>query len=406
MTRAYPLLVMLVWLLPVQSVTSDSTQMRARAVSETGLLTISDLEYKGAFRLPVNDFGESNMSYAEGQLAYNRDKNSLFVVGHKHQQAIAEFLIPKLSKSRDINQLNMSPAPLQNFSRVLNRFKYRPEHEIIDTIGGLLYYKGKLLVNAYEYYDAPGDNHLTTLVVNQADNLAASTVDGFYALQGRAHASGWMSPVPQSWQSELEGKWIAGSSSYMPIISRLSVGPSAFVFDPDDLGRTDPTPTTALLDFSLEYPLHSDLMIENKNDLWGHMSRAVYGFIAPGTSSYVTIGFSGGHNSGICYKCKPTGQSRDCYGYCAKDASDYHLMYWLWDVRDLVKVRQGKMQANEVKPYEYGTLKAPFQATEIGGGSYDADSNQLFLSLQSADTAQTRYGPPPIIIVYGLNINQ
>lgn len=366
------------------------------------LISFSDFQYKGAFRLPVAQFGDSNVSYAEGHIAYNSSNHSLFIVGHSHQQAIAEFSIPELRVSSNIDELNIAPAPIQNFNQVLGRAPFRVEGQIIDTIGGILHYNGKLIVNAFEYYDAPADNTLTTLVINNSDKLSSSSVGGFFSLQGRVHAAGWMSPIPPAWQQALGGKWIAGNSSYMPIISRLSVGPTAFVFDPDDFGKKEPVPSIALLDFSLENPLHDDLMNETDHRLWNHMSRAVFGFIAPGTSTYVTLGFSGGHQSGVCYKCIPAGSSTECYGYCAKDITDYHLMYWLWDVNELAKVHQGRLQPHQILPYEYGKIDPPFPTTQLGGGSFDAESGQLYLTLQSADTKQTAYGPPPIVAVYQL----
>lgn len=369
--------------------------------SGPGLITFSDIEYKGAFRLPLAQFGDSDLTYAEGQIAYNSTNNSLFIVGHKHQQAIAEFSVPELSTSSNISNLKMSPAALQNFSRVLDR-AIRPDDQPIDTVGGMLHYQGKLIVNAYEYYDGPADNTLTTLVINDSSNLANSSVDGFFGLQGRVHAAGWMSPVPTDWQDVLGGQWITGNSSYIPIISRLSVGPSAFIFDPADLAGKNSVPTITLLDFSLDNPLHKDLLNQTHNKLWNHLSRAIIGFIPHGTSTYVTVGFSGGHNSGVCYKCIPKGKTSECGGFCARDKNDYHLMYWLWDVNQLAKVRQGKIRPHQLIPYEYGIMDAPFPATELGGGSFDPETGQLFLTLQNADTLQTVYGSLPIIIVYSL----
>ncbi len=384
----------------------SATNLNPPDTANRQLISIDDFNYLGAFRLPIGQFGESRINYAEGPIAYNRDRHSLFVVGHAHQQAIAEFAIPSLSNSLNISDLKLSPAPLQNFYRVLGRVDYLPENHIIDRIGGLLSLNGKLIVNAYEYYDAPADNTLTTLVVDDSNNLAGSSINGYYGLQGNTHAAGWMSEVPAVLQKILGGPWISGNSSYKPIISRFSVGPSAFVFDPEDIGSIEPVPTQTLLDFSLAHPLQEDLMNQRGNNrLWTHMSRAVFGFIPPGTDTYVTLGFSGGHNSGVCYKCVPSGGKNECAGYCAKDASDYHLMYWLWDVNQLIRVKKGELKPNQPRPYQHGVINSPFPSTKLGGGSYDTASGRLYLSLLSADTVQTQYGPPPIILVYNLKNN-
>ena len=134
-------------------------------------------------------------------------------------------------------------------------------------------------------------------MLRDASDLAGSTVDGYFRLEGRAHASGWFSAVPEAHREALGGAMIAGNSSGLPIISRLSVGPTAFVFAVDDVvGGAEPIPTSPLLDYSLATPLREDLANgAGDNDLWTHLSRAVYGFVVPGTRTYATFGHSGGH---------------------------------------------------------------------------------------------------------------
>jgi hypothetical protein len=388
-------------LLFAASCTSSLNSAGYATIPNSKLVTLSDLVYEGAFRLPSNEFGASSMLYAQGPIAYNSDINSIFVVGHAHQQAIAEFLVPSLNASTVISELSMSPAPTQSFSKVLSRtLDNNPQN--INRIAGMLYFNNKLIVNAYEYYDANGDVTHTTLLVDNDQDISGSTISGYFSLQGGVHAGGWMSPIPAEFQGQLDGEWIAGNASGEPIISRLSVGPTAFVFNPSDIGVKEPVPTTALLDFSLVNPLHDDISNESlTNDLWTHLSHAVYGFIPSGTRTYITIGYSGGHKSGVCYKCIPAGRTTNCPGYCAKDSSDYQLMYWLWDVNDLIKVKNGEIESHMVRPYEYGPMEAPFPATEIGGGSYDPRSGRLYLSLQRADKEQTTFGgDPPLIIAY------
>ncbi|MBT8440376.1 MAG: hypothetical protein KJO91_11660, partial [Gammaproteobacteria bacterium] len=92
----------------------------------------------------------------------------------------------------------------------------------------------------------------------------------------------------------------------------------------------------------------------------------------------------------------------NCSGYCAKDPDDYYLMYWLWDVQDLIDVRRGAKQPNSVRPYDYGLFLAPFPGIRFGGGSYDPASNRLYLTLQRADHDQGPYSNPPIILVYSV----
>ena len=369
------------------------------------LVTLDDFHYQGAFRLPADDFGEASLNYAQGPIAYNPDNDSLFIVGHAQVQAIAEFAIPELVNSETLADLNMAAAPLQPFATVLDRAA-GGNPESIDRVGGMAYLQGQLIVNGYEYYDAPGDNSLTTCVVRDASDLAGSAVDGYYRFPGVAHASGWLSPVPAEWQDALGGSQLTGHASGVPIIGRLSVGPSAFAFDPADLlGATvpDPLPTVTLLDYSLGQPLHDDLSNDTlQNDLWTHLSRATYGFVPPGTKSYVTIGYSGGHDSGVCYKCTQD-DGNLCGGYCSYVAADNYQYYWLFDLDDLIAVRGGQMQPYEVRPYAWGQFPTPFQTTEIGGGAYDPASGRLYLTILAADREQGDYANPPVVVVYGID---
>jgi hypothetical protein len=185
----------------------------------------------------------------------------------------------------------------------------------------------------------------------------------------------------------------------------LSVGPSAFVFDPLTMvgvaNVQSPIPTSALLDYSLDNPLHADLSNDTgKNQIWTHLSRASYGFIAPGSRTYVTIGYSGGHASGVCYKCTPSGSGANCGGYCANDANDNSHYYWLYDVNDLIAVKNGTKQPHEVLPYEFGVFPTPFASREIGGGAFDPASGLLYLNVLGADDEQGTYAVPPLIVVY------
>jgi len=380
--------------------------LSAQDISQRPLLRIENLVYEGAFRLQASEFGASNLNYAQGPIAYNKANHSLYIVGHSHDQAIAEFAIPDLVKSTDITALPMVTRPLQNFTQVLNKAT-GGNPQGLDRIGGLFAttYNGApaLVVNTYEYYDAPADNTQTTLTIQQANDLETAQFSSFKTLSGGAgHTSGWISPVPADLISELGGTHITGQSSGIPIISRTSVGPSAFAVDVADIFSKSNVPTQKLLDFSLSHPLHADLSnTSGTNDIWTHLSRAVVGLIVPGTRTYMTLGNSGGHQSGVCYKCTQNNGNL-CGGYCAPDAEDYAQFYWLWDLNDLRDVKNGTKAAHEVRPYAYGPFETPFaeNAWGLGGGSYDESTGILYLSVLNGDQNQGTYARPPVIIAY------
>jgi hypothetical protein len=384
---------------------SDAGANDAGGPLEPGLLQWVDFEYAGAFRLPADRFGVSELNFSGGPLEVGATGDSLFLVGHSHQQAIAEFAMPELVVSETLGDLAMSGPPLQTFVTVLERVSGGNPEEL-NTVTALDLAGSALVVHAIEYYDAPADNTETTLVVRDASDIAGSVVDGFFGLEGGAHAAGWISDVPPEWQAALGGAQIAGGSSGWPIISRLSVGPSAFVFDRDAIANPASTPgrvpTRALLDYDLGQPIHDDLMNERGgNDLWTHLSRAVFGFIVPGTRTYVTLGQSGGHaDTGVCYKCVPIGETAECGGYCSVDPEDYSVYYWFYDVEDLVSVAEGRAAPHELRPYAHGPIEIPFDRDQIGGGAYDAASGLLYLTVQAADDGQGEYANPPVIVAY------
>ncbi len=143
--------------------------------SELPRLALSDFKYEGAFRVPSSSFGDSNMNYSEGLLEYNADRNSIYIVGHSHHQAIAEFALPSLVKSTTVSALKMAAAPLQNFSTVLDRVS-GGNPQSINRIGGMEYVVGpngpELLINGYEYYDGPRRNKgVRNLYLDQYANI-------------------------------------------------------------------------------------------------------------------------------------------------------------------------------------------------------------------------------------------
>lgn len=373
------------------------------------LLSIDDWTYAGAFVLPDDDFGESTLNYSQGVIDVSGD--SLFIVGHVHHDAIAEFSIPDLVPSYLVEDLNIADSPIQSFSRALGGGArlYPANPENIDQITGLNVIGEKLLVNAIEYYDAPADNTLTTLLYAQADSLQDSELSDFHALQGAARAAGWISDVPAEWQGVLGAEYLTGFSSGWPIISRLSVGPSLFTMDLqlDQLaGASMVIDTDELLGFSIIDPLHADLSNEFlDNDLWTHLSAAAHGFIVPGTRTYMTIGSTGGHESGVGYKLMRS--DGECAGYCSVDPNDNGNAFWLWDLDDMQRVKAGVLAPHEVKPYDHGPWSLPFQTdpvpgfNKIGGAAYDAVTGILYVTILEAHKVG-EYGYLPVIVGYSM----
>jgi len=151
--------------------------MFGQSPEELPLFSMSQLTYEGAFRISSHSNGVSNLNYNQGPIAYNYENHSLYIVGHSHHQAIAEYAIPEIVKSETLSELNMVETPIQVFSSVLTKTNDGNPQKI-NSVGGMYYVnhggQAKLIVNGYEYYDAPADNTMTTVVIEDANAIETS----------------------------------------------------------------------------------------------------------------------------------------------------------------------------------------------------------------------------------------
>jgi hypothetical protein len=371
-------------------------------------VTPKSVEYIGGFRLPLSTKGVSRIAYSQGVIALRPSKNSFFMVGHAHHQAIAEFEIPPVGTSKKIGDWPLAKFK-QPFSTIFPRANSGNPQKL-NRITGMAEVENQLILNGMQYYDADANVRDTTLIIRTPDNLQGSEIDGFFQLQGAAHAAGWISKIPPPWQQTLNSEYLVGNASGLPINSRLSIGPSAFtahfwgVLNRDE--KSGLILTTDLMDFSLKHPIVADQYNESrKNDLWTELSSASYGFIIPGTSSYLVIGRSGGHDSGIGYKITQD-NGRLCGGPCPVSAKDSYNYFWLFDVADFLSVKAGEKQPYQIKPYQYGVFDTSHTNSGIIGADYRADGNLLYVAYANADKSQSQYEATPIIRVYKIHTDK
>ncbi|MGB0871291.1 MAG: PKD domain-containing protein [Flavobacteriales bacterium] len=349
---------------------------------------------------------------------------------------IGEFSIPELVNSITLSDLNTA-SNLQPFKKI---FSNTPNPQGINTITGLKHYDGKLIVNGLHYYNADGSNTHTSVVVETASDLANSSISGFYEMEGACHSAGWISDVPSDLQTALGTAHLAGASSKYAINSRLAQGVTAFKVNPSNFSGSTSTmiPTTPFMDYTAENPLYADYTnyankhynitsvdsahfvghtkdeigaVEGINDLWTELSAAEYGFIVPGTRTYLTIGVSGGHFSGIGYKAKQN-TGYECGGPCAYDAFDVYNYFWLWDVNDMIAVKNGTKLPHEIRPYSRGEFEVPFQKDlfkdtaefhPIVGGTYNKQDGLLYLTIfDGGAPVNGAYAKNPVILAYSV----
>lgn len=350
------------------------------------LLKQSDLVYQGAFRLPGGKFGQSSFDYGGSALAYNPANDSLFIVGHDHQQMVAEISIPPIVNSSQLSQLSTAKV-LQPFTDATEGKMFTVDGGTI-KIGGLMVYQGKLYVTAYSYYDGDGNQRLSHF----SRPLTLSTkgqVSGPYEV-GTLKAgfvSGYMTQIPKSWQASLGGPAITGNCC-LSIISRTSWGPSAFAFNPVDLGKTNPVPNLPLVYYSQGHPTLGGW---NQTGPRFNGTTEIRGLVFADSSQ--SLLYFGRHGTGpFCYggaNCNdPTSSAQGNHAY------PYVYQVWAYDADDLKAVKDGQKNPWDVLPYSVWNFELPFQHRSriLGGVAYDAATQRIFLVQSYAEA----YGQPMI----------
>lgn len=378
------------------------------------------LTFTGAFRLTngrfvgPNEVDDGNpdsytVNYAVGTLAYNPENHSLFIVGFSQQDPIAEYPIVDSSMESEIANLSETGEPLQGFTTI---FDLDGNPEGINRITGMLWFNGALIVNAENWYDANGQNTDTTIVIADANNLAGDK-EGYFKLSCSANCAGYMGPIPSEWQNAFGAEYFTGWSSVWSIVSRYSVGPSLWTFDPIDVvfGNATVSPeilVTAFMnygypdsmgDFSWA-PQGEPGPFTPANPIWNSLSKGRYGFFIKGTRTFAVIGSSAGLKSGIGYKAVQS-NGNVCGGPCPYDPDDNYNYYWLFDIQDILDAATNNLMP---QPYDYGIWRIPFDNGgnyKIIGATLDSENNVLYVALGGAGKLGP-YDYPPLILTYSL----
>lgn len=265
------------------------------------LLQPNNMTYQGAFTLPNNGTGENRVSYSQCVVGFNSaTRDTLFVTGAHLSGTdygpmhVAEVRIPEsLYTGTSLSTLNSSYATsfVLNGSTCNNATtgcyyeltggNYNRSSLAGGTVStalgtsfqvtGMVVDNGSLLASYVAQYDNGGQQALT-LFRHSHTNLADSAASyvGNYGLNigslasttsftGGGVASGAMNPIPQAYQDQLGGKYfITGNSLQRSAIGHSSYGPTATVFDSDNLSSPGVMPgaqnAIVLLGYPAEHP--------------------------------------------------------------------------------------------------------------------------------------------------------
>jgi len=386
------------------------TQPASADVKTEPLLQTTDLNYIGAFRIPSGTFGCSDESrcafyYAGRGLGYNSINDTLFIYGHVYNGWLAEVNIPALVNSSNINNLKTGTIR-QNFIDVWNgTLGYLgPGGSPLGNggvTGGVLVNGQRLVISQYAYYDAGYEAVLShaTVNANWESGLGFSGMKtvGPANASGVGQTAGYMAWIPFQWRSLMGGSALTGISN-ISIVTRTSLGPSAWVFDPNQIGVTNPVPATQVVGYPDGHWTLGDY--SQANSYMGG-SDTVAGVVWPTGSR--TVLFFGRHGDTYCYgtgaECNdPADDSKGGHGY------PYHARIWAYDANDLFAVKSGTKNPWDIVPYwVYNfeeSLNGLIDATSfLLGASYDESSKRIYISADHGD------GVMPLIHAFQVNVS-
>ena len=410
---------------------AQSASVNATTISNSSaepLLQSSNLTYLGAFRVPPGAIGGSayGFAYTVTGFAFNPINGSLFLNSHIYEQKTAEISIPQPVVSSSLSSLPTAKL-IQNFADLTEGHRTNiyangaPNLGNSTYIGGLMVYGNKLIGDAYDYYDGGHQAKLShfssSLTLSQTGDFQGMFTVGS---MNPGFVAGYMTPIPSQWQSALGGPALTGQCC-IAIIGRSSLGPSAFVFNPDEIGVKNPVPATPVVYYDLNHPSLGTWGNTTTANVNYNMSTAITGVAFPqGTSSVLFFGRTGigvpcygsgtkdqtldrqpvpGTNGAVMYCYDPDNSSKGTHSY------PYRAQVWAYDVQDLIAVKSGTKNPWGITPYAVWDLNLPFHSAsyDLVGTAYDATTKKIYVAQSGADPGNSGMFQGPIIHVYQVN---
>lgn len=374
----------------------------AQSVNPTSqpLVQQSDMVYLGKFTYPGDDGAGTSLGYGYKILGMGADGVSLYV-GCIYGST-ARITIPAVGGVAKVLDTCQKPANISDINPGDPNAKY---------MGGILAWQGKIITDAYAYYDGSATaakSHWTgSSITNTSGPYTVGTMNpGFTA--------GNMGPLPQEWRSVLGGPAFT-SQWALSIIGRSSSGPAFTVFDPAQLGVVNPVPATMLIGYPLS---HTNPAIGSYG---GNPQGPVYdmgtgqgGVAFPdGTRSILFI-----HRVGLtsCYgegtsdqtlDRKPVPGTNGAVIYCY-DLYDhgkgghgypYKLQVTAYDANDLLTVKSGTKNPWDMLPYSRWYLNEidSSGSADIRSATYDTATKRVYVTRENG-------GGTPEVHVYQINI--
>ena len=362
----------------------------------TELVRPQDIEYLGAFRLPVGEEGTVN-SWEWGGFALtyypDGDKNgeddgfpgSLFGTGHAWEYRFSEINIPKpvISKNKNLSELHRAKT-LQSFKDILNISDY----EILRV--GIQYLpaqgsqsKGKLYFCFGQHFQEPQD-----LTHGWCElDLKNPQKRGYWYIDTSHHeynTNDYMFEIPKNWADKYAESYYLATGRFRDG-GWSGQGPSIFAIAPWKQGNPPPNGTKLNYKTLLKYTSTEDYdqtqyAMDNyqNSDEWQGAAWITRG----NKAAVIFVGTKGigdcwyGNEDGPCLNC-------DNRGWWSTEFEGQIIFY---DPSDFVKVLNGELKPYEPQPYAKLNIDkylyhihSKQQKDHLGAVAFDRERGYLYI---------------------------
>jgi hypothetical protein len=385
------------------------------------MLTPGNFEYLGAFRLPLTDSRGSRFSYGGIGLTFRADgdangpddgfRGSLFMVGHRQEQRVAEFSVPKpvISDRKVIDELPVAEV-LQPLSDITGGIRQRLSGDSSEPfeIGGLQVVGDRLHWTIFKYYNVTSVDYFS----HGASSLDLSNPQprGLWHLgparsgDPRWHSykhAGYICEVPEPFATQyLGGRNLMSGLQISTGRQMSSQGPALFAYRlQEQLPRNGASLDALPL---LWYPMNRMVNRHHAADLW----RGAAWLTVGNKQAVVVVGRKalGPERYGDAL---PT----DCYDYKGYHGSAYEIQLLFYAPGNLVAA--SKKATAAVQPWYRWDASTPgggidrfmYQncGREVGGLAYDRANQLVYISeVEAGRLADNEWELLPIIHTFRL----
>lgn len=400
---------------------SKSEPVVQKSPRHDAMVTPGNFSYLGAFRLPHVQGQKSRFAYGGHAITFcpSGDKSgaadgfsgSLFMVGHKQHELVAEVSIPRpfVSANKDMDELPVAKV-VQPFADITvgKREQLTGGSSEAFQFGGMQYLDGRLHWTLFKYYNVSGVDYLSHGLSNT--DLSSPSMAGMWHLGPRnSQEAVWHSYKHAGYVADIPKKIADGFFGGRSLMSGLQIstglsyssqGPALYAYRPPT-GKEAPGSSldaTPLLWYSMDNPIDQ----HHYADLWTGAAWVNVG----GKHAAIIVGRKA---LGPVYygESRPT----DCYPDKGYHGSSYEVQMLFYAPAHLL--RASKKKVADVQPFSRwdanteggGIDRFMFQkcGRDIGGMAYDRQNNLIYISeMNAALTSDNEWETLPIIHVFRL----